>query len=191
MAALSYKITSHWNKYLSQEKKSRKRTLSKSRRSGFTLIEMVIAMTIAITWIAYVLLIVGEGIRMRRLAAVQSQAVHLAKIKIAQIDSASVLQADKTSGDIPGFKGFKFETLIKEEEINLLELSGNKGKKPEDLLGGSDSAASKLIQQRSGNNQGSATGGMINVFHIFVTIHYPTGTGTSAYTVETFKARQF
>ncbi|EPG75886.1 prepilin-type cleavage/methylation N-terminal domain protein [Leptospira fainei serovar Hurstbridge str. BUT 6] len=176
----------------SSKKRDKRR---KRKRAGFTLIEITIALLIAAGWIAFVLRTVGDGIRLKRLATLQTEAVHLAKIKMAQIDSASILQKDVSSGDIPGYRGFRYSTIINEEDLDLLKLSGKGGKKPEDLLGGSNSEMNKLISQRTGNNQGSATGGLIKVFHIYVTIEYPTGERNSQgdikkekYTVETFKA---
>ncbi|EPG66692.1 type II secretion system protein [Leptospira wolffii] len=167
-----------------------------SKRSGFTLIEMTFAFLIAASWIGYVLMIVAEGVRLKRIAALQTEAAHLAKIKMAQVDSATLLQTDTSSGDIPGYKDWKFTTIIKDENIDLLKLAGKEGKKPEDLLGGSNSGQNDFIAKRTGNNQGSATGGLITVYHIYVTIEYPTGgvdtQGNKVkeqYTVETFKAR--
>ncbi|TGK04269.1 type II secretion system protein [Leptospira langatensis] len=172
-----------------------KRNFLKRRRSGFTILEMVLAIGIASAWLAYVLMTVAEGVRLKKFAALQMEAAHLAKIKMAQIDSATILQEDTTSGEIPGYKDWKFTTIIKDENLDLLKLSGKGGKRPEDLLGG-NSAQNDLIAKRTGNNQGSATGGLINVFHIYVTIEYPTGGRDQQgnlvkeqYTVETFKAR--
>ncbi|TGK08780.1 type II secretion system protein [Leptospira fluminis] len=176
--------------------KTRKRkSVRRGKRSGFTLIEITIALLIAAGWIAFVLRTVGDGIRLKRLATLQTEAVHLAKIKMAQIESASILQKDVSSGDIPGYKGFRYTTIVNEEDLDLLKLAGKGGKKPEDLLGGGNSEMNKLIAQRTGNSQGSATGGLIKVFHIYVTIEYPTGERNNQgdlkrekYTVETFKA---
>lgn len=157
---------------------------------------MTIAFLIAASWIGYVLMIVAEGVRLKRLASLQTEAAHLAKIKMAQIDSATLLQTDTTSGDIPGYKDWRFTTIVKDENIDLLKLAGKDGKKPQDLLGGSGNAQNDFIAKRTGNNQGSATGGLITVYHIFVTIEYPSGKLDNQgnklkeqYTVETFKAR--
>ncbi len=173
-----------------------KKIIRNKKRSGFTLIEMTFAFLIAASWIGYVLMIVADGVRLKRMGALQTEATHLAKIKMAQIDSATLLQTDSSSGDIPGYKDWKFTTIIKDENIDLLKLSGKEGKKPEDLLGGANSSMNQMIAKRTGNNQGSATGGLITVYHIYVTIEYPTGALNpqgnkikEQYTVETFKAR--
>ncbi|WP_228005153.1 type II secretion system protein [Leptospira borgpetersenii] len=165
---------------------------SKLIRSGFNLIEVSIALALSGIAMTYTYMVIANGIRQQRMATVISNAVHLAKIKMAQIDSVSVLQSDKTTGDIPGYPGYSFETMINEEEMDLMKLAGKENKKPEDLLGGRDSEMNKLIMQRSGQaNQGAATVGIIRVFRIKVTIKYPTGNGTESYTAETFKSAQY
>ncbi|TGK35017.1 prepilin-type N-terminal cleavage/methylation domain-containing protein [Leptospira gomenensis] len=161
-------------------------------RHGFNLVEVSIALALAGIAMTYTYMVISNGIKQQRMAAVVSNAVHLAKIKMAQIDSVSVLQSDKTTGEIPGYPGYSFETVIGEEDMDLLKLAGKEGKKPEDLLGGRDSEMNKLIMRRSGQaNQGSSTAGIIRVFRIKVTIKYPTGSGTEAYTAETFKSAQY
>lgn len=167
------------------------------KRQGFTILEMTLAFALAAGWLLYVLMVVSEGIRLKKVAALQIEATHLAKIKMAQIDSATILQADTSSGDIPGYQDWRFTTIIKEENLDLLKMAGkDSGKKPEDLLGGANSSMNQLIAKRTGNNQGSATGGLIAVFHIYVTIEYPTGGRDNQgipvkeqYTIETYKAR--
>ncbi|MBW0434865.1 type II secretion system protein [Leptospira yasudae] len=161
-------------------------------RKGFNLIEVSIALALAGIAMTYTYMVISNGIRQQRMASVVSNAVHLAKIKMAQIDSVSVLQSDKTTGEIPGYPGYSFETQIGEEDMDLLKLAGKEGQKPEDLLGGRDSEMNKLIMRRSGQaNQGASTAGIIRVFRIKVTIKYPTGSGTEAYTAETFKSAQY
>ncbi|EJO70394.1 type II secretion system protein [Leptospira kirschneri] len=163
-----------------------------SIRRGFNLIEVSIALALAGIAMTYTYMVISNGIKQQRMATVISNAVHLAKIKMAQIDSVSVLQSDKTSGDIPGYPGYGFETSINEEDMDLLKLSGKDSQKPEDLLGGRDSEMNKLIMRRSGQaSQGAATAGIIRVFRIKVTIKYPTGSGTESYTAETFKSAQY
>ncbi|MGQ2812752.1 type II secretion system protein, partial [Leptospira interrogans] len=110
-----------------------------SVRRGFNLIEVSIALALAGIAMTYTYMVISNGIKQQRMATVISNAVHLAKIKMAQIDSVSVLQSDKTSGDIPGYPGYGFETSINEEDMDLLKLSGKDSQKPEDLLGGRDS----------------------------------------------------
>ncbi|MBM9575617.1 prepilin-type N-terminal cleavage/methylation domain-containing protein [Leptospira sp. 201903070] len=181
------KTNSNNLKFLSSRKRFRN-----SFRKGFNLIEVSIALALAGIAMTYTYMVISNGIRQQRLAAVLSNAVHLAKIKMAQIDSVSVLQSDNTSGEIPGYPGYSFKTQIGEEDMDLLKLAGKEGKKPEDLLGGRDSEMNKLIMRRSGQaNQGSSTAGIIRVFRIKVTINYPTGSGTESYTAETFKSAQY
>ncbi len=164
-------------------------------RGGFSLIEVAIALAIAGSAMVWSYSLISNGITMQKKAADFTNAVQLAKIKMAQIDSATRLETDSSKGEIPGYRGYKFETEIKEEEIDLLKLSkGQKDTKdpkgrPTDLFGGEDKM-NNLLKKR-GKSQGLETGGIIKVFHIKVKIIYPSGYGEDSYTAETFKASKF
>ena len=60
-----------------------------------------------------------------------TNAVFLAKIKLAQIDATPKLETTSSKGDIPGYVGYRYEVEIKEEELDLLKLAENpKNAKP-------------------------------------------------------------
>lgn len=126
-----------------------------------------------------------------------SNAVHLAKIKMAQIESAYRLEATTAQGKIPGFQGYKFVTEIKEEEMDLLKLAKGEGEKPknkppEDLLGGdNNSSVNELLKKRGQSMEQSQTGGIIPVFKINLDIIYPAGGTEAKYHVETFKYKDY
>ncbi|MBE7411335.1 MAG: type II secretion system GspH family protein [Leptospiraceae bacterium] len=175
----------------------RKKVLLKSYklRRGFSLIEVAIALAIAGSAMVWSYSLISNGITMQKKASDFTNAVQLAKIKMAQIDSAVRLETDSSKGEIPGYRGYKFETEIKEEELDLLKLAkGEKNNKdskgrPSDLLGSEDKMNS--LMKKRGKSQGLETGGIIKVFHIKVKIIYPSGYGEESYTAETFKASKF
>ncbi|MCE9500536.1 MAG: prepilin-type N-terminal cleavage/methylation domain-containing protein [Leptospira sp.] len=165
-------------------------------RRGFSLIEVAIALAIASSSMVWTYSLISNALTMKKKAADISNAVQLAKIKMAQIDSSSRLETDSVKGEIPGYRGYRFETEVKEEELDLLKLAGGgkdkdkPSKSPDDLLGGQDSGMSKLLAKR-GKGQGSETGGIIKVFRVKVKIIYPSGFGEESFTAETFKASKF
>lgn len=120
-------------------------------------------------------------------------AVFLAKIKMAQLDATPKLETTTASGEIPGYTGYRFETEIKEEELDLLKLSesSTKTKKPEDLLGVNQNAKMDELMKKRGQAKGSKTGGLIKIFRIKVKIKYPTGTGEEEYVAESLKSSTF
>ena len=166
------------------------------KRKGFSLLEVTVALWLASTGMILTYRSISEGIILKKKAADLSNAVQLAKIKMAQIDSSTKLETDFVKGDIPGYRGYKFETEVKEEELNLLELAGGgkdknkKSKPPADLLGSEGTGISSILAKR-GKAQGSETGGIIKVFRVKVKIMYPSGFGEDSFTAETFKASKF
>lgn len=165
-------------------------------RNGFTLLEVALAMAIGGALMVYTYGMVADGIRLKKEAVLLSNAVHLAKIKMAQIDASTNMESDVSRGDIPGFPGYKFETEIKEEELDLLKLAMGsdaedlKKKSPKDLLGDKDASLNQILKNR-GQSQGSETGGLIKVFRIRVAISYPVGGNDTIYTVESFRATKY
>ncbi|WCL47939.1 type IV pilus modification PilV family protein [Leptospira sp. GIMC2001] len=165
-------------------------------RNGFTLIEVALALGLGAFIMAYTYGLIAKGIAMRKESILLANAVHLAKIKMAQVDSSTNMQSDVTKGDIPGYPGYKFETEIKEEELDLLKLaSGDKSDKlkekaPKDLLGDKDAGLNDILKNR-GQAKGSETGGLIKVFRVKVSITYPLGKDGTVYSVETFRATKY
>ncbi|HMV43943.1 MAG TPA: prepilin-type N-terminal cleavage/methylation domain-containing protein [Leptospiraceae bacterium] len=165
-------------------------------RQGFTLIEISIALAIAASAIVFTFSLISKGLSLQRQSVTLTNAVFLAKIKMAQIDASPKLETTSSKGDIPGYEGYRYETEIKEEELDLLKLSeqgGNKKKtaSPDDLLGSSANSRMDDLLKKRGKTTGSKTGGLIKVFRITVKIFYPVGYGENVYTAETLKSSTF
>ncbi len=165
-------------------------------RRGFTLIEISIALAIAASAIVFTFSLISKGLSLQRQAVTLTNAVFLAKIKMAQIDASPKLETTSSKGEIPGYEGYRFETEIKEEELDLLKLSeqgGEKKKKanPDDLLGTNANSKMDDLLKKRGKTTGSKTGGIIKVFRIRVSIFFPSGYGEKVYTAETLKSSTF
>ncbi len=169
---------------------------NKKKRKGFTLLEVAIALAIGSALMVFTYNLIARGIQMQKEAVMLSNAVHLAKIKMAQIDASTNMESDVTKGEIPGYPGYTFETSIQEKEMDLLKMAmGGESQKlrdkaPRDLLGDKDANLNNLLKNR-GQTQGSETGGLIKVFEIKITIAFPLGGKEQKYTVETFRATKY
>ncbi len=162
-------------------------------KKGFSLIEVVIALAIASFAMAETYALISRGMYLQRQSISLTNAVFLAKIKLAQIDATPKLETTSSKGEIPGYVGYKYEVDIKEEELDLLKLSENpkNTKPPTDILGqDSNSKMGDLLKKR-GQSQNSKTGGLIKVFKIRVAIFYPIGSGEEIYEAVTFKSSTF
>ena len=161
-------------------------------RKGFSLIEVSIALAIASAMMTYTYSTLSSAIKMKQEAKFLNTAVFLAKLKMAQFDASSSLEEETSDGNIPGYKGFSFSSEVKEEELDLFELSGmEEGEKPPtDLLGGEDSELNKVIKERNAQ-QDFKTAGLINVFKIKISIFYQIGNQKKEYSIETFKPTKF
>lgn len=168
----------------------------KSKRSGFTLLEVAIGMGMAAAAMVYTYAMIADGMKYQKRAVTLTNAVHLAKIKMAQVDSSTTMQADTSKGNVPGFPGYTFETEIKEEELDLLKLAAGpkadelRKKAPKDMLGDKDTGLSDLMKKR-GQKKSFETGGLLKVFHVRVAIQYPDGNKRSTYQVETFRSTKY
>jgi len=165
-------------------------------RQGFTLIEISIALAIAASAIVFTFSLISKGLSLQRQAITLTNAVFLAKIKMAQIDASPKLETTSSKGEIPGYEGYRYETEIKEEELDLLKLAeqgGEKGKKsnPDDLLGSNTNSKMDELLKKRGKSSGSKTGGVIKIFRIKVSIFFPSGYGEKVYTAETIKSSTF
>ena len=166
-------------------------------RRGFTLIEISIALAVAASAIVFTFSLISKGLSLQRQAVTLTNAVFLAKIKMAQIDASPKLETTSAKGEIPGYEGYRYETEIKEEELDLLKLSeqgGEKKKKkanPDDLLGTNANSKMDDLLKKRGKTTGSKTGGIIKVFRIKVSIFFPSGYGEKVYTAETLKSSTF
>ncbi|XDD44222.1 prepilin-type N-terminal cleavage/methylation domain-containing protein [Leptospira sp. WS60.C2] len=165
-------------------------------RSAFTLIEVTIAMAMAAMVMTLTYARIADGIAFQKKAVLLSNAVHLAKIKMAQVDSSTTMQTDTTRGSIDAFPGYTFETEIKEEEMDLLKLAGGpnaeelRKKAPKDMLGDKDVGLSDLMKKR-GQKKSFETGGVLKVFRVKVSIFYMDGNKKETYSVETFRSTKY
>lgn len=164
-------------------------------RKGFSLIEVALALAIAASAMVWTYSLISNGLTMKRKSEHLANAVLLARIKMSQVDASTRLEQKTSSGEIPGYKGYQFETIIKEEELDLLKAAkgeGTNGQVPDDLLGNSSGQGMSDLMKKRGNTQGeSQTGGIINVIRVTVKITYPDGYGKSTYIAETFRAAKF
>lgn len=123
-----------------------------------------------------------------------TNAVFLAKIKMAQIEAMPKLETTTAQGDIPGYLGYKYELEIKEEDLDLLKLAeggGDKKKEPSDLLGKDNNSQFSDLLKKRGQAQSSKTGGVIKVFRIRIRITYPSGNNDEFYEAETIKSTNY
>lgn len=164
-------------------------------RQGFTLIEISIALAIAASAIVFTFSLISKGLSLQRQAITLTNAVFLAKIKMAQIDASPKLETTSSKGEIPGYEGYRYETEIKEEELDLLKLAEQGGDKkksnPDDLLGSNTNSKMDELLKKRGKSSGSKTGGVIKIFRIKVSIFFPSGYGEKEYTAETIKSSTF
>jgi general secretion pathway protein I len=162
-------------------------------RRGFSLIEVAIALAIAASVMVWTYSMISQALLYQRKSISLTNAVFLAKIKMAQVDALPKLETTSSKGDIPGYVGFRYELEIKEEEMDLLKMAegGGDKKKPEDLLGKDNNSQFSDLLKKRGQSQTSKTGGLINVFRITLKIIYPSGNEDEEYSVETFKARNY
>lgn len=173
-----------------------KRMKRKSHRHGFSLLEVAIAMAMAAVAMVYTYSMIAEGMKYQKKAVSISNAVQLAKVKMAQLDASTSLISESAKGEIPGYPGYSFETEVKEEEMDLLKLANGPGsdalkkKTPKDLLSDRDEGVSELLKKR-GQSRNFETGGLLKVFRVRVSIFYPLETRNNKYTVETFRSAKY
>lgn len=158
--------------------------------------EVAIAVAVGGAIIVWTYSMIAEGMKFLKESQHLNNAIHLSKIKMAQIDSATKLESDKTSGEVPGFPGYRFETEVREEEIDFLKLAQGKPaeeakkKAPVELFQGKDSKMNDLLKAR-GKTRGSETGGSMKVFRVAITIFYPSAGKLIPYKTETFRSTKF
>ncbi|MBK8395703.1 MAG: type II secretion system protein [Leptospiraceae bacterium] len=97
-------------------------------RRGFTLIEISIALAVAASAIVFTFSLISKGLSLQRQSITLTNAV-LAKIKMAQIDTSPKLETTSSKGEILYYEGYRYETEIKEEELDLLKLAEQGGEK--------------------------------------------------------------
>jgi general secretion pathway protein I len=164
-------------------------------RKGFTLIEIAIALALAGSAMVWTYSLISNSMILQRKSISITNAVFLAKIKMAQFEASTKLENKTSQGEIPGYQGYRYELVMNEEEMDLLKMAEgdkSKSKPPADLLGQQDNSAklNDLLKKR-GQAQGSKTGGLIKVFRIKLKIFYPSGAKEEVYEAETFRSTSY
>ncbi|MCS7205511.1 MAG: hypothetical protein NZ853_07425 [Leptospiraceae bacterium] len=157
---------------------------------GLSLIEIAFAIAVASTFSISVLNLVSSSYRMQKNSQNLELASTLARIKMNQILSQLTLEPTQKSGElnVELYQGFKYEILIKEEQVDLAKISetGKIEANVDDLL--PTSVQNFKGKEKQGQNI-TETGGLIPIYRIIVRIHYPIGKNElGTYEVQTFKA---
>ena len=160
-------------------------------RKGFSLVEVSLALVVASTVMTYIYSILANTIRLQQETEFLNTAIFLAKLKVSQIDASSSLEDETLKGKIPGYKGFSFETEVKEDELDLFKLAGFGDESDiSSIFGDKDSKLNEIIKEKN-SQQNLKTAGLIRVFKMKVSIFYSVGNQTKEYTIETFKPTKF
>ena len=167
--------------------------LKLSNRSGFTLIEMAIAVGVVAMMMASAATLVVKGLELQRESERLRVAVILSQSKLSQLLTRPDLSPASESGEIGKenglYSGYKYKIVIANEKIDLAKISETgkvsfapvDDKLPEDATNTSET-------EKMGQGAVSQTGGMVEVMKITVGITYPRGDGSNGeYTVMTFR----
>ncbi|HRP69259.1 MAG TPA: prepilin-type N-terminal cleavage/methylation domain-containing protein [Turneriella sp.] len=140
-----------------------RRYLLRKKRRGFTLIEVLMALTLTAALSGLIIGSVVNAMSMRQKALSLNKAITLAKKKMHEIKALN--KTDSGRGDFVGMPGFKFEYLIKEEELDLQKMANEMG------MGDAvaDSPAAKYFKERNASAK-SATGLAFRLLHFHVTV---------------------
>lgn len=145
--------------------------MSRNRRAGFTLLEVMIAMAILSVSLVGLYLTTGRAIRISMHARAMTQATFLCRQKMAEIQNEFVTEgfkdeagAKEDRGDFPdpAFKQFRYVTII--EKIRLpatdqLQSAATKMLQDKQSAAGKDKPSSS--SSSSGSNMASGMSGML------------------------------
>lgn len=145
--------------------------MSRNRRAGFTLLEVMIAMAILSVSLVGLYLTTGRAIRISMHARSMTQATFLCRQKMAEIQNEFVTEgfkdeagAKEDRGDFPdpAFKQFRYVTII--EKIRLpatdqLQSAATKMLQDKQSAAGKDKPSSS--SSSSGSNMASGMSGML------------------------------
>ena len=164
-------------------------------RSGFTLLEMSIAVGSTASIMIAVLSMISLGLNQQREAENLRLAVILSQGKLSQLLTRPDLSPATEEGEISNenslYKGYKYKIEISNKEIDLAQIAESgtislapiKDKLPENITNTSQ-------KETMGQGAATQTGGMVEVMEIRVEISYPRGNGSSGkYEVVTFKRK--
>ncbi len=148
-----------------------------SSRSGISLIEILIAVSIFATVFGSIIYMITASINARYEAGKFKQTIILARQKMNDI--RNTLEEKEEEGEYQAFPGFKFNYQIKQIEVDILAMAGEFGifgeKVEEEISKVSDKDALE-------------TGGLINLMHYVVKVNYRNNV---QYTLDYYKALKF
>ena len=171
----------------------RRATRSVQRRSGFTLVEMALALAIASSFLVFLTANVSEGIQMQLEADRLTVAVAIAQAKLSQLrnnPNLAPLDQEGELSDAGMYSGYKYHLIVTEEVLDLADVQQS-GKIQAPAL---DDQLPAGVQNQQGDteslgtSEATATGGRIDTLRIVVIVKYPVGNGFKEFRVETLQA---
>lgn len=135
------------------------------RRRGFTLIEVLMAMMLTASLSGLVIGSVVNAMNMRQKALSLNRAITLAKKKMSDIKALN--KTDSGRGDFPGVPGYRFDYVIREQELDLQKMADQMGAGKEVA----NSAAAKFFKERNASAK-SATGLTFKMLHFHVEVSW-------------------
>ncbi|MBL8035190.1 MAG: prepilin-type N-terminal cleavage/methylation domain-containing protein [Leptospiraceae bacterium] len=142
-----------------------KRYLRRKRRAGFTLIEVLMAMAVTAMMTGLLISSVVNAMAMRQKALSLNRAITLAKKKMHEIKALN--KTDSGQGEFPNMPGYRFDYVIREQELDLQKIADELGAGKEVA----NSAAAKFFKERNASTK-SATGLTFKLLHFHVTVIY-------------------
>lgn len=137
--------------------------LQRKRRRGFTLIEVLMAMAITATMTGLLISSLVNAMAMRQKALSLNRAITLAKKKMHEIKALN--KTDSGHGEFPNVPGYRFDYVIREQELDLQKIADQMGAGKEVA----DSAAAKYFKERNSSSK-SATGLTFKLLHFHVEV---------------------
>ncbi len=162
-------------------------------KKGVSLFEVGLALGVAATLAVSTLGLVSSAYQMQGKAQKLELSANLASIKMTQILSMPELENTNQKGtlDIALYKGFEYQILIKEEQIDLAQVAQSGSLNfnvpiDDQLPAGVQNYKGK---EKMGQNI-TETGGLVPVYRIKIIITYPLDNkgNKGTYEVESFKA---
>ena len=142
-----------------------KKYLLQKRRRGFTLIEVLMAMMLTASLSGLIIGSVVNAMSMRQKALSLNRAITLAKKKMHEIKALN--KTDSGRGEFKDVPGYRFEYLIREQELDLQKIADQLGAGKEMA----NSAAAKFFKERNASAK-SATGLTFKLLHFHVDISW-------------------
>lgn len=142
-----------------------RRYVVQKRRRGFTLIEVLMAMVLTASLSGLIVGSVVNAMTMRQKALSLNRAITLAKKKMHEIKALN--KTDSGRGEFPGVPGYRFEYLIREQELDLQKIADELGAGKEMA----NSAAAKYFKERNSSAK-SATGLTFKLLHFHVEVSW-------------------